>query len=239
MKKEIRSKLLLFLSFPAGFLSGISVMNYLEETFHDLGMCYAMKEVFCAVFFSRSMECRDYLSLKNILLFRWLYLFFGLGIIIFGRSYLTHPKSYHLYIWNRCNSVKTGLHYIFRDSFFDKAMYVILYVAGIIGSIFIKDETKFDKAFLIYLLLFVIGKILQLSVINTGMFLLYLKYDVGYSILGGFVIVTVLVLLDLLLPISLVFCDSDFMFADTILLNGTLLLICNAVKHKMKLEMLL
>lgn len=238
MKKAIWNPLLLIVFSFSGFLSGIGVMRYLDDVFYDTDVHYTVKEVFYAVFFSMNTECRDYLSLKNILLFRWLYLFFGLGIILFGSSYLTQPKSYHIYVFSRCNCVKTGLYYIFKDSVLDKIIYVFLYFTGMLGSVFVTDSSRFNEKFLPYLLLFGVGKILQLSVINTGMFLLYLKFNVSFSVLGGFIILTAMVLLDLLLPVSFVFFDSKVMFVDTILLNSVLLLICNVVKYKIKLEAL-
>ena len=238
MKRRVNSLILCVVAFFIGIFAAGMTIEYLNEIFLDQNKIFTIKEILFAIFFSMSDECREYINLKNILLFRWIYLFYGLGMIVFSRRYLDKEKSYYNFIMSRCRDITKGLRYIYSNSIIEKLCYVLFFCMGI----FIKSFSTHvwferDWIFFLYIFLFVITKVIQFEIINLVMFLLYLRYNVSYAIMAGFIVLTTMILLDIFLPISLFFCDSNQMFVDTLLINIIILTLLELVRYKFKIDL--
>lgn len=224
--------------FILGILTGMLTIQYLRDVFMLTNESFSLTDIFSTVFFSMRSGYREYLSLSNILLFRWIYLFFGVGIVVFSRSYMQKDKKYFGFILHRCKDFRNGLAYIYNNSVIEKLIFVFIYFAGIILVCFVTfDAFKVSMFECIYVVMFGISKVLQLEMINLIMFLIYLKHNVSFAFLSGFIVVTVMILTDILLPVSILFYDSNWMFFETIVMDGIMLMLLDLKRRHFKYKL--
>ena len=221
-----------------GVMASTRTLEYLRDIYTDKTMFYSLKQVMETIFFSMNKECQMYVDIKNVLLYRWMFLFYGLGLIMSGSAYLKKSKKYNGFILNRCHNYKNALKYIYGNNIFITICYVSVFIIGIvIGYALSSGRLNVNDGNYMYILMFAITKVIQFQIINLIMFVVYLKYNTSYSVMSGFVCVTFLVCLDIMLPLSLFFFDSNYMFVDALIINGIVFLVLNQMTKRLKIEL--
>ena len=236
---KIKKEIFYFaVAFLLGVMASARTLEYLGDIYTDKIMICSLKQVMETIFFSMNKECREYVDIKNVLLYRWMFLFYGLGLIMLGATYLKKSKKYNGFILNRCHNYKNAIKNIYGNNILNNICYVFMFFFGIVigyalnsGQLYVNDGNY------VYILMFAIIKVMQFQIINLIMFVVYLKYNVSCSVMSGFVCVTVLVCLDIMFPLSLIFFDSNYMFVDAFIINGIVFLVLNQMINRLKIDL--
>lgn len=235
LRKEIFYFAVVFL---LGIIASTRTLEYLGDIYTDKIMICSLKQVMETIFFSMNKESREYVDIKNVLLYRWMFLFYGIGMIMSGVAYLKKSKKYNGFILNRCQNYKNAIKYIYGNNILINICYVLMFFFGIvIGYVLNSGHLYVNDGNYVYLLMFAITKVMQFQIINLIMYGVYLKYNVSCSVMSGFVCVTVLVCLDIMFPLSLIFFDSNYMFVDAFIVNGIVFLILNQMIKHLKIDL--